>query len=64
MAEGTEAGPGAEPAGLFAAADPEVARNMDAVDWAATPLGPPAGWPPSLRTAVGILLSLTKELTP
>ena len=57
VAEGTQAGPGAEPAGLFAAADPEVAGDMDAVDWAATPLGPPAGWPQSLRTAVGILLS-------
>jgi hypothetical protein len=27
------------------------------VDWAATPLGPTAGWPQSLRTAVSILLS-------
>nr|WP_225953309.1 SpoIIE family protein phosphatase [Kibdelosporangium phytohabitans] len=30
---------------------------MAAVDWAASPLGPPAGWSQSLRTAVGILLS-------
>ena len=27
------------------------------MDWAATPLGPPSGWPLSLRTAVSILLS-------
>ncbi|MER6693154.1 SpoIIE family protein phosphatase [Streptomyces minutiscleroticus] len=38
-------------------ADPEVGRHLAAVDWAATPLGPPAGWPQSLRTAVSILLS-------
>lgn len=29
---------------------------MRSVDWAATPLGPIAGWPGSLKTAVGILL--------
>ncbi|MDH6227225.1 SpoIIE family protein phosphatase [Streptomyces sp. MJP52] len=47
-----------EPAGsdVFAA-DPEVARDLATVDWAATPLGPPEGWPQSLRTAVSILLS-------
>ncbi|MEU6157403.1 SpoIIE family protein phosphatase [Streptomyces sp. NPDC047130] len=39
------------------AADPEVGRDLAAVDWAATPLGPPSGWPQSLRTAVSILLS-------
>jgi PAS domain S-box-containing protein len=37
--------------------DPEIARDLAAVDWAATPLGPPAHWPQSLRTAVSILLS-------
>jgi hypothetical protein len=26
-------------------------------DWSATPLGPPEGWPQSLRTAVRILLN-------
>jgi PAS domain S-box-containing protein len=26
-------------------------------DWSASPLGPPAGWPQSLKTAVGIMLS-------
>ncbi len=38
-------------------ADPEVAADLRAVDWAATPLGPVPGWPQSLRTAVSILLS-------
>ncbi|KGI67535.1 SpoIIE family protein phosphatase [Mycolicibacterium rufum] len=35
----------------------EVGRDLAAVDWAATPLGPPAGWAQSLQTAVSILLS-------
>ncbi|MEV4417929.1 SpoIIE family protein phosphatase [Catellatospora sp. NPDC049609] len=38
-------------------ADPDVAPDLRAVDWAATPLGPVHGWPQSLRTAVSILLS-------
>src|SRR5580693_4580765 len=38
-------------------ADDEVGRDLDAVDWAATPLGPPGSWPQSLQTAVDILLS-------
>ncbi|MFF8596293.1 SpoIIE family protein phosphatase [Streptomyces sp. NPDC015220] len=38
-------------------ADREVGRDLEAVDWAATPLGDPAEWPQSLRTAVSILLS-------
>lgn len=43
-------------AGLFSA-DGEIGPDLAAVDWAATPLGPPEGWPQSLRTAVDILLS-------
>jgi len=39
------------------AADEEVGRDLAAVDWAATPLGPSAAWPQSLQTAVDILLS-------
>ncbi|MBP2479330.1 PAS domain S-box-containing protein [Crossiella equi] len=39
------------------AADREVGPDLAAVDWSATPLGPPAHWPQSLRTAVSILLS-------
>ena len=47
---------GTEAAGAFAA-DQEVGRDLTAVDWAATPLGPPETWPQSLQTAVDILLS-------
>ncbi|MFD9389478.1 SpoIIE family protein phosphatase [Streptomyces sp. NPDC060000] len=39
------------------AADPGIGGDLAAVDWSATPLGPPAGWPQSLLTAVRILLS-------
>ena len=41
---------------LFAA-DEEVGLDLEAVDWTATPLGPPGSWPQSLQTAVDILLS-------
>ena len=44
------------PAAVFGA-DPDVGRDLAQVDWAATPLGPPSGWPQSLQTAVSILLS-------
>ena len=44
------------PAAVFGA-DPDVGRDLARVDWAATPLGSPSGWPLSLRTAVSILLS-------
>ncbi len=39
------------------AADDEIGQDLAAVDWQATPLGPPAGWPQSLQTAVSVLLS-------
>ncbi|WP_033346165.1 SpoIIE family protein phosphatase [Catenuloplanes japonicus] len=35
----------------------DVGRDLAAVAWDGTPLGPPQGWPQSLRTAVSILLS-------
>src|SRR4051794_37276636 len=35
----------------------DVGRDLAAVSWETTPLGSPAGWPQSLRTAVSILLS-------
>lgn len=38
-------------------ADQEIARDLAAVDWASTPLGPVDDWPQSLRTAVNILLA-------
>jgi PAS domain S-box-containing protein len=37
--------------------DTEVSRDLAAVDWAATPLGPPASWPQSLRSVVRIVLA-------
>ncbi|MEY9886510.1 PAS domain S-box-containing protein [Catenulispora sp. MAP5-51] len=39
------------------AADPKVGADLARVDWAATPLGRPDGWPVSLQTAVSILLA-------
>ena len=45
----------AQPA--FFNADNEIGRDLAQVDWAATPLGPPDGWPQSLQTTVSILLS-------
>ena len=38
-------------------ADPDVGSQLALVDWAQTPLGPPAQWPQSLQTALQILLS-------
>jgi PAS domain S-box-containing protein len=35
----------------------DVGRDLATVSWASTPLGPPAEWSQSLRTAVSILLS-------
>lgn len=50
----TEGFPG--PAAVFAA-DRSVGADLARVDWSATPLGPPDGWPVSLQTAVSILLA-------
>ena len=36
----------------------EMGARIRAHDWAATPLGPVEGWPESLRTAVGIMLTM------
>jgi PAS domain S-box-containing protein len=38
-------------------ANGRVGADLLAVDWAATPLGPPERWPQSLTTVVGIVLS-------
>ncbi|SDF73520.1 PAS domain S-box-containing protein [Lentzea fradiae] len=38
-------------------AEDPVGRDLAAVDWAATPLGPPQDWPQSLQTAVSVVLS-------
>ncbi|GIE82141.1 histidine kinase [Actinoplanes philippinensis] len=45
------------PSPAYFSADPAVGADLAAVDWEATPLGPPQGWPQSLQTAVSILLS-------
>ncbi|MGB3481040.1 MAG: SpoIIE family protein phosphatase [Mycobacterium sp.] len=37
--------------------DSDVGPDLARVDWTGTPLGEPAGWPQSLKTAVRILLS-------
>jgi PAS domain S-box-containing protein len=47
---------GTAAADVFAAGG-DVGRDLAAVDWTETPLGPPGAWPQSLRTAVSILLS-------
>ncbi|MEV0001895.1 SpoIIE family protein phosphatase [Micromonospora sp. NPDC050980] len=39
------------------AVDGEIGPDLARIDWSAHPLGPPDGWPQSLRTAVRILLS-------
>ncbi|WP_245768539.1 ATP-binding protein [Stigmatella aurantiaca] len=35
----------------------EMHARVNAHDWASTPLGPPSGWPPSLRALIRTLLS-------
>jgi hypothetical protein len=40
----------------FFAAGGEMGRRMRDFEWSRTPLGPPASWPQSLRTAVQIML--------
>ena len=42
--------------------DSEMARLMRAHDWAATPLGPVAGWASSLKVALGLLLTSRFEM--
>jgi hypothetical protein len=45
-----------QPTDVFAGGG-TVGRDLATVEWDKTPLGPPTGWPQSLRTAVSILLS-------
>ena len=40
----------------FLAGGGEMGARMRALDWAATPLGPPAAWPQSLKTIVRVML--------
>ncbi|SEH89101.1 PAS domain S-box-containing protein [Mycolicibacterium rutilum] len=48
---------GPQPLPEVFSADPAVGADLARVSWEATPLGPVAHWPQSLRTAVSILLS-------
>jgi two-component system CheB/CheR fusion protein len=41
----------------------EMAERVRSFDWAATALGPVAGWPQSLRTAVDIVLAMPSPAT-
>jgi two-component sensor histidine kinase len=41
----------------FLAGGGEMGAAMRAFDWAATPLGPPEGWPQTLRTCLRIMLA-------
>ncbi|MCD0497144.1 MULTISPECIES: ATP-binding protein [Achromobacter] len=41
----------------FLAGGGEMGKRVAAYDWAATPLGPLAAWPPSLCVAVGMVMS-------
>ncbi|WP_062012867.1 response regulator [Aureimonas sp. AU4] len=41
----------------FLSGEGEMARRMRAADWAATPLGPPSGWPRALKTMVSLMLA-------
>jgi len=41
----------------FLAEGGEMGARIRGLDWAATPLGAPQGWPQALKTAVGMLLS-------
>jgi two-component sensor histidine kinase len=41
----------------FLAGGGEMGAAMRAYDWASTPLGPPAGWPETLRTCLRIMLA-------
>ena len=38
------------------AGDGEMARQIRAFDWSATPLGPTVGWPQTLKIAVDLML--------
>src|SRR5262249_53100223 len=40
----------------FLAGGGEMGARMREFDWSQTPLGPPGGWPQSLRSTVGMLL--------
>src|SRR5690349_7070262 len=43
----------------FLSAQGEMAGRMRDMDWSGTPLGPPGGWPQSLKSALSIALNST-----
>ena len=50
---------GSDDTGISMRAGPgsgEMRRRVHAFDWAATPLGPPQGWPPALKLVVDLVL--------
>jgi PAS domain S-box-containing protein len=49
--------PSASDSLAFLADGGEMGERMRGFDWSASPLGPPAGWAQSLKTAAGIMLS-------
>ncbi len=51
----------AEAPDAFLIHNSEMARRIQAHDWASTPLGPIASWPQSLRTAVQIMLAMPQS---
>ncbi|MCW8087787.1 PAS domain S-box protein [Sabulicella glaciei] len=40
----------------FLAGEGEMARRMAGLDWSASPLGPPEGWPAAIRTTAALML--------
>ncbi|MCO8271867.1 SpoIIE family protein phosphatase [Actinoplanes sp. TRM 88003] len=40
----------------------EMGRRMLELDWSASPLGPPAGWPPELQSAVATMLASRAQI--
>jgi PAS domain S-box-containing protein len=46
-------------ASAFLAAGGDMGARIRSHDWASTPLGPPEAWPQALKTAVGMLLSIS-----
>ena len=46
----------ATPTPDFLAGGGEVGERLRALDWSATPLGPPEHWPQSLKTIVRVML--------
>lgn len=57
MSAESESFTGADAVHPMFAGSGEMAALMRSTDWAATPLGPPARWQQSLKTAVGICLT-------